>query len=76
MHATRQELDSFHEFALAKLCNGGADLSMEQLLADWRERNECNAALREAIAEMRAGKGQPLDEALDEIRQELGLPCR
>lgn len=75
MNSTRQELDRFHDFALAKLSNGGAGLSLEQLLADWREKSDCNVALREAIAEMRAGKGQPLDEALDDIRRELGLPA-
>jgi hypothetical protein len=76
MPATLEELEAFHRFATARLNNGGGQLSLEQLLSEWlsrRDREEVNAALRQAIAEMRAGEGQPLGEAMEELRQELGL---
>jgi hypothetical protein len=77
MTATREEIDAFHEFAASKINNGGAGLSLEQLLADWRATGstcDLHVALRQAIAEMRAGEGQPLDEALEEIRKDFGFP--
>ena len=77
MSATREEIDAFHEFAASKLNNGGAGLSLEQLLAEWRASGPCgdvHVALRQAISEMRAGLGQPLDEALEEIRRDFGFP--
>ncbi len=76
MPATREELDAFHRFVTARLNNGVGQLTLEQLLAEWRarrDRDDANAGLRQAIAEMRAGEGQSLDEVMGELRQEFGL---
>jgi acyl-CoA reductase-like NAD-dependent aldehyde dehydrogenase len=37
---------------------------------------EDRAAIAEAIRQMEAGEGQPLEEAFDEIRAKLGLRAR
>jgi hypothetical protein len=79
--ATRQQIDSFHEFATSQISNGGADLSMDELYSWWRAKNptppelaESVAALRAAHTEMEAGDGgRPARMALRETCQRLGL---
>jgi hypothetical protein len=67
MSVTKEDLESFHGFACGRLSHGGVE-SFEALLSEWRERKETNAAIREAIDELNAGLGQPLEEAMEEIR--------
>ena len=78
--ATKQQLDSFYEFAAAKIANGGAKLSMDEIYSLWRVRPspselaESVAACRAAYAEYQAGeRGKPARELLREMYQELGL---
>lgn len=78
---TKEQIDSFHEFALSQIANGGADLSMDQLYCLWRVKNPTPtelaasvAAVKAAYAEMEAGdSGRPARLALRESCQPLGL---
>jgi hypothetical protein len=72
------DLDQFHQFALGKLSNGGAD-SVSQLAAEWearREFDETVAELRECAADMEAGVGRPFAEVDAELRQKHGFAPR
>ena len=73
---TQQQFDDFRRFASEKLANGGADLTWDELFIWWqssRERDSVNAAIRQGLAEFDAGRYQPADEAMEEIRQEFGF---
>jgi hypothetical protein len=78
---TRQQLDSFYQFASTQMENGGKELSMDELYSLWRakhptpvELGESIAALRSAYAELEAGySGRPARAALRETCQRLGL---
>jgi hypothetical protein len=39
-----------------------------------RERDEALAGIERGLVDVRAGRVQPLDEAVDELRKELGIP--
>ncbi|MBI4606151.1 MAG: hypothetical protein HY721_29645 [Planctomycetes bacterium] len=75
------ELIRFHRFISDRLGQGAGDLSPEEALDLWRAENpspdehaEAVAALREAIADMKAGdSGQPLEEFDREFRERRGL---
>lgn len=72
MAVTQDQLDDFHRFASAKLDNVGADLSWEELFILWqseRERDEINAAIREGLDDVEAGRVRPADEVMRELRQ-------
>ena len=76
MPATKEQLDGFHQFALETISNGGAGFSIEEMLFQWREtqeRADVRLCVQQAIKEIDAGGGQPLDEAIEEIRSELGI---
>lgn len=79
--ATKQQIDSFHDFASSEIENGGLDLSKDDLYGMWRAKHptptelaESVAAVRAAHAEMEAGDGgRPAREALRETCERLGL---
>ena len=77
MAVTQDQLDDFHRFASEKLNNGGANLSWDELFILWQsehERDEINAAIREGLADVEAGRHQPAREAMEDIRKEFGFP--
>ena len=43
---------------------------------DALRRQKDHAAIAEGIAQMEAGEGQPLDEAFEDVRKNLGFPER
>ena len=79
--ATKQQLDSFYEFASSQLDDGGAGFSMDELYCLWRvkhptpaELSESVTAIRAAFAETEAGEsGRPARSALRESCARLGL---
>lgn len=74
---TQQDLDDFHRFASERLGSRGADVSWDELLIEWqsaRERDAENAAIREGLADVEAGRFQPAAEAMEEIRKEFDFP--
>ena len=76
------ELHEFHRFLSTKLSNGGADLSPEEVLDEWRQDHpdpeideDDVAAIQEAIDDMEAGdRGRPADEVIADLRKLLGMP--
>ena len=52
--STKQQLDSFLEFAASQMDNGGADLSMDELYCLWRAKHPTPAELAQSVAAVRA----------------------
>jgi hypothetical protein len=76
MPATRQELDSFHRFALEKLPDSGAETSLEELLAIWRQDREYSETIEDVhqgLNDYDAGRCQSLADAFQAVRADLGL---
>lgn len=79
--ATRQEIDSFHEFASREIDNGGAELSIDELYGLWRSRHPTEHELAKSVAAVTAAygdleggdRGRPAREALRETCERLGL---
>ncbi len=76
MAVTQEQLDSFHRFATDKVNNGGAELSVADLYNLWRlenptaeEQKDIDAALAEGLDDIRAGRTQPADEVMRELKQ-------
>lgn len=75
MPVTREDIQSFNRFVDERLANGGAD-SLRELVAEWEERQEVNAAIRRGIEDIDAGRTEPFFESQDQFRQERDLPRR
>ena len=78
MTLNAQDLHNFHHFALDRLDSGEAGLSLEKLASRWladQRRADADAAIHEAIDQMNAGLGEPLDDAMEDIRRRLGFPA-
>ncbi len=77
MATTREELESFHEFAARRLKDSGSEPSLDDLLTEWadsRDREAINDAIRRGLADVDAGRHEPADQAMEKIRREFGLP--
>ncbi len=69
------ELDAFYAFGRQRIRQGEV-ASLDELLIDWDSHRGCseiNAAIREGIADVDAGRTQPLHEALKAVRERNGL---
>jgi hypothetical protein len=81
MLKTQNDLREFHDFVGEKLNNGGADLTAEEVLDQWRELHpnpdelaESVGAVREALTDMANGdQGRPLETVLAELRSRHNL---
>ena len=77
MATTREELESFHEYATTRLRASAAEPSLDELLMEWadqRDRSEINAAISRGLADVDAGHVEPADRAMEQLRGEFGLP--
>lgn len=81
MPTSQEQLDSFHAFALGKLQNGGAEISLMQLVQLWRlenptadEQAEVIAAIKQGQADIEAGNYRPVEEFMDEMRKKHAIP--
>ena len=77
MPTTREELESFHEFAARRLKDASSEPSLDDLLMEWadsRDRATINEAIRRGLADVDAGRHEPADQAMEKIRQEFGFP--
>ena len=75
MSVTPADLQSFTDYAHARINNGGVE-SMAHLLRDWlaeREREEVNAAIRAGLADLEAGRTRPADDFMAEVRERIAL---
>lgn len=76
MAVTQAELDGFHEFASQRISAGHSELSFDELVLEWesvRDRDDINAAIRDGLADMEAGRHRPACEAMEELRQKHGI---
>ncbi|HEY0982808.1 hypothetical protein [Schlesneria sp.] len=65
-------LASFHEFVGQQLASASAArVTPELALALWREREETRAAIREGLADVESGRGDPAEDVIRELREEL-----
>ena len=78
---SQEQLDSFHLFASNKLSNGGPELSLADLYNLWRierptpeEQEGIHAAIVEGLNDIQAGRTQPADEVLRELREKHNIP--
>ena len=77
MAVTRDDIDAFYRFATERLANGGRELSFDELVVEWesvRDRDEINAAIREGLADVDAGRHRPAEEVIEELRRKHGIP--
>lgn len=79
--ATKEQIDSFHQFALQRIANGGSELTVDELYDQWRvehlserERAEVHAAIRTGIQEADQGLGRPADEFIADMRKKHNIP--
>lgn len=73
------ELESFHQFAASALASAEVEVTLEDLVARWREQQheeETIASIQRGIADAEAGRTRPLSQVDSEIRQELGFSKR
>jgi hypothetical protein len=66
MFVTKDDIQAFNRFVDEKLAGGGAE-SLRQLVAEWDERQQVDAAIRQGID---AGRAEPFFESQDRFRQE------
>ena len=77
MAVTQGDLDNFHRFATERLSHGEADLTIDDLVIEWdsrRDRDEINAAIREGLADVDAGRTRPANEVTEELRKKHRIP--
>ena len=77
MSTTLDELESFHQYAARRLKDGGSEPSLDELMMEWadsRDRGAVNEAIRHGIADVDAGRHQPADQVMEQIRCEFGFP--
>ncbi len=74
MAVTQADIQAFNDYAQKRLSNGGVE-SIEMLFREWlnaREASELAEDIRQAELDFAAGRGQPLEEAIADIRKNLG----
>ena len=73
MATTEREIDGFAQFAKAQLGRGGENLSLDDLLDQWRIQHppaEDALAIKASIRDMDRGEaGRPFDQFAGEFRQ-------
>lgn len=71
---TLTPLESFHEFVGRQLASPTSEpMSPEQALALWRERQESLAAIREGLADIKAGRVKSFEEFKRDFAERHGL---
>ena len=81
MPTTPQELQSFQQYATARLLDGGASLELDELLEEWRNQypdpkqlQEDVFAVQAAIRAMEGGEtGRPAEDVVRELREKHNL---
>jgi predicted transcriptional regulator len=77
MSSIRDDLDSFNQFAAARLAADHGASSLDDLFMEWqdrRDRSEINQAIRQGLADVDAGRYESADQAMNSIRAEFGYP--
>lgn len=72
----QSELLDFVQFATSRVTNSNDNLSIEDLVNEWRQAGEFSQAVsdvRQGIDDDAKGKAQTLSDAFGEIRRKLGI---
>jgi hypothetical protein len=77
------DLPAFKEFVDGKLSNGGANLTVDEVVALWEIENhteeECEEtleAIRRGLSDLEAGRTRPIEDFLREMRAKIGRSPR
>ena len=79
------DLVAFKKFIDEQLSNGGAELTLNEALARWENKNrppeehqESKKAIEESLKDTDAGKSRPVDGVVEDLRKKhrLTLPAR
>ena len=81
MPTSSQELQSFQQYASARIQNGGALLELDDLFDEWRNLNpdpkqlsDDAIAVRASLRDIERGeKGRPVEDVIREIRGKYNL---
>ena len=76
MTVTQKQLDDFYRFASDRVRSGGPPLSFDDLLIEWeslQDREDINAATREGLADVEAGRHRPAAEVMEELSKKHNL---
>lgn len=69
---TPTRLERFQAFVAERIRRGNAaEMTPEEALVLWREKEKTLAAVREGLADIEAGRTWPAEDVLRELRQEL-----
>ncbi len=81
MPTSTQELQSFQEYAKARIQNNGAQLDLEDLLDEWKHQNQAPERLHDDILAVKASlcdvesgeTGTPVEDVIREIKTKYDL---
>jgi predicted transcriptional regulator len=79
MASVWEEVESFHKFAVARLAAGTPEPSFRELLIEWQDREgreAVNQAIREGLEDVAAGRYEPVEKVMDDLRAEFGFDRR
>jgi hypothetical protein len=79
MMISQSDLDNFHLFATNEIARAGQEVSLEELVSQWRARQVdvgTVESVRRGIADAEAGRTQTLADVDARIRTDLGFPAR
>ncbi len=74
MSAPQHELDEFYAYSRDKLATN-REVTLEDLFLDWdtaSQQDEINAAIREGICDIDAGRTRPAAEVIADLEQRFG----
>jgi hypothetical protein len=76
MPFTQEDIVNFGKFASARIRNGGAELTIHELVDEWcaqKEREDVLADIKQGRKDHEDGKGEPLEKVMRELRSHLGI---
>ncbi len=76
MGTTREELESFRQYATARLSDATSEPSLDELFSEWsdsRDRRLINEFILRGLADVESGRYEPADAATEKIRSEFGF---
>lgn len=78
MPISLQEIDEFTDFTKQSVGSGFESLSLEDCVRLWHQQQDKRESVRnilESLNEDYVGLSQPLSEAFDDVRRQLGIVC-
>jgi len=77
MSITVNDINNFHQFAIARIEKSNQDeLTIDDLFVEWdsaSNRKAINQAIRDGIADVDAGRTRPLEEVNERLKAKLKL---